>query len=320
MKTSKKLADNIDDLFALHVLTESREPIDVKKVFGENPEQTVAFEVALAALISSMIVSASVSSQVLEIVATVAAIVLLLITVLRKMLIDNVLVDDDLRMHQTTTWMQFLILFALTYIAVSIAENMTLYLPDEVILITGFVLVVSFAIIGVSYELIIGDFFLWGSVKIYNKAVDDRRSKFNRGLLEIAANILQLSPGKLSKNHAELVKIRQYSQEKFEQEAKGTTLSFLLFSIFILIFLGGVLALPLFIIQHTLLFAVILSSYLVVTALFLHGYLQFILSRYGNASFEHVTGFRNNLIAILVVLGVAITYELDQSGFQPWLG
>ncbi|RQG90884.1 hypothetical protein [Natrarchaeobius chitinivorans] len=318
----QQVAENLSDLFALHEQIVPSEPIDISAVFGKKPEQTVAFEVALAALVATAVLTVSVSSTVLETGGTIVAMLLLGITVIRKMILDNALIASDRMMQKTTGWMQYLIIYAVFYLGLFWAELGGGVIPISVLALWA-AGVFSFLFASMLlYEWMVGDLFFWMAVTFHNLGLQDESSAFNRGLLAVAAWVHQLSPHyeKYGIEHLSVRKVRFQGADIRSQRAQTVTALVVLIATVAVVLLGAVVAVPvLYVVTGSSLFHTgILAVSLAVAALPMQGFLQFILSRYGNASFKDVSGARHDLLPILMLVAVAIIYEVERTGIVFW--
>ncbi|NUB91132.1 hypothetical protein HT576_08870 [Haloterrigena sp. SYSU A121-1] len=312
----QQMAENLPDLFTLHEQIVLRDPINISEVFGKEPDQTVAFEVALAALIATAVLTVSISSSLLEAGGTIAALLLLGITLVRKMILDNAFIDTDQMMRKTTGWMQYLIMFSAIYMAVFVAESIVAVVSGDVLLVLAIGLFVSAYALLLLYEFLFGDLFFWVAVKFHNRAVKDRRSYFNHGLLESARFLLQVSPKAFNDEHPAVRKIQYQGVSRQVQGSKEFTMSVVLGVTLGLLVVGALISVPVmyWVTGSTLLYTAILTVLLGLSALPLQGLFQFVLSRYGNASFEEVSGLRDDVLPMLVILAVALVYEVERTG------
>lgn len=312
----EQVAENLPDLFTLHKNIVRPRPIDISAIFGKEPEQTVAFEVALAALVATTVLTISISAPILEAASTVAAILLIGITVVRKMILDNTFIESNQMMQKTTGWMQYLIVFAVIYTAVFAVETVTTVIPVDVLLGLGVGLFLTAYILAILYEMVFGDLFFWSAVRHYNRAVRGRHDYFSHGLLEMARFMLRVSPKTFSNEHPAVRKIRFLGRGSSVQGSGRFTASVVFGATAGILVLAALIAAPViyWVTGSTLVYAMILAVLLGMSALPLQGLLQFVLSRYGNASFDEVSGARHDVLPMMVLLATAVLYQVEQTG------
>ncbi len=312
----EQLAENLPDLFTLHEKIVYPKPIDIPAVFSKEPEQTVAFEVALAALIATTVLTISISAPILEAASTVAAILLVGITMVRKMILDNAFIESDQMMRKTTGWMQYLIVFAVVYTAIFAAEAVTTIIPGDVLLGLGVGLFLAAYILAILYEMVFGDLFFWSAVRHYNRAVRGRHDYFSHGLLEMARFMLRVSPKMFSNEHPAVRKIRLLGIGSSMQGSGRFTASVVFGATAGILILAALMAVPViyWVTGSALVYTMMLTALLGMSALPLQGLLQFVLSRYGNASFDEVSGARHDVLPMMVLLATAVLYEVEQAG------
>lgn len=300
-------------LFKLHDQIVISEPIDIPELFGKEPDQTVAFEVALAALLATAVLSVSISVAVIEVGSAIAAFLLLVITVVRKMVLDNAFIDTDQKMRKTTGWMQYLMILSVLYLAIFVTESVFAALIGNVLLVLGGVLIVGVLTLMFAYEFTFGDLFFWSAVKFHNLAVRDDLNYFNHGLLELGRTMLAISPQVFNDEHPSVRKIRYQGFRAPVRGSKQFTVSVMFGATLGILGFGALVTVPLIHLfgELSMLYTVIAVFLLGVSSLFLQSLLQFLLSRYGNASFEEVSGLREDTLPVIIVLSVALTYEIE---------
>lgn len=309
-------ADNLPRLFKLHDQIVIREPIDISETFGKEPRQTVAFEAALAALVATVVLSISISALILELISTLAAVVLLLVTIVRKMVLDNEFVDQDRMMEQTTIWIQYLMLFCLIYISISITEFFEISVSSTVLLVAGVIMNVDVLLSMLFYEFTFGDLLFWSAATFYNSSVKNDPNRFNHGLLKIARTQLNISPQSFNNMHPAIRKIRYQgvgrkapgSRQIAISVMAGVTIGILIIGVIVVS-----LVLPYFV-RWNIGKLVIVCLLFGISGLFIQAWLQFILSRYGNAAFEDISGVHHDLLPIIVAVVVIVVYEIAQVG------
>ncbi|MFD1641798.1 hypothetical protein [Halohasta litorea] len=305
--------DRLSQLFKLHEQIVIYEPVNIPEVFGKDPDQTVAFEVALAALLATAVLSVSISVSVLELGSAIAAILLLATTVVRKMILDNSFIDTDQKMQKTTGWMQYLMILSVIYLAIYITESVFAALLGNVLLVSAGVLTLGVLTLMFVYEFTFGDLFFWAAVKFHNLAVRDDLNYFTHGLLELARTMLAISPQVFNEEHPAVRKIRYQGFRAPVRGSKQFTVSVLLGATLGILGFGALVTVPLLHLfgELSILYTVLAVVLLGGSSLFLQSLLQFLLSRYGNASFEEVSGLREDILPVMIVLSVALIYEIE---------
>jgi len=308
--------DNLSKLFKLHDQIVVREPINIPKTFGKEPRQTVAFEVALAALVATVVLSISISVSIIELISAVAAVALLLVTTVRKMILDNEFVDQDHMMEQTTTWIQYLILFSLIYVAISAAEFFYILVPSTVLLIAGVIMTVSILLIMLFYEFVFGDLLFWSAATFHNGSVKYDPNQFNHGFLKIARTQLKLSPQTYNVEHPAVRKIRYQGFSRRVPGSRQVAISVITGATIGILIIGAV-AVVLSLAYFTggnIVTLIIVWLLFGLSGLFIQAWLQFILSRYGNAKFENISGVRHDVLPVVFAAMVVVTYEVTRAG------
>jgi hypothetical protein len=309
-------ADNLPRLFKLHDQIVIREPIDISETFGKEPRQTVAFEAALAALVATVVLSISISALILELISTLAAVVLLLVTIVRKMVLDNEFVDQDRMMEQTTVWIQYLMLFSLIYVAISITEFFEIAVSSTVLLVAGAIMNGSILLIMLFYEFIFGDLLFWSAATLYNSSVKNDPNRFNHGFLKIARTQLNISPQSFNNEHPAVRKIRYQGINRRVPGSRQVAISVMAGATIGILIIGAIIVasvLP-YLVGSNIGKLVIVFLLFGISGLFIQAWLQFILSRYGNAEFEDVSGIRHDLAPVIVAVVVIVMYEIAQTG------
>ena len=307
---------NLSQLFKLHDQIVLFEPIQIPELFGKEPEQTVAFEVALAALIATAVLSVTISVSVLEVGVSIAAILLLAVTVVRKMLLDNPFVNTNTTMQKTTSWMQNLITLSVIYLAIFITESVFAAHSGNTLLVVAGVLIVGIFGLMLAYEFTIGDLFFWSAVKFHNLAIRNGLNYFTHGLLKLARTMLDLTPQAFNNEHPAVRKIRYQGSETRARKSQEFTISLMIVATIGVLGIALLVTAPIFYLLAGwgVFYTVTALVLLGLASLLLQSLLQFILSRYGNASFDEVTGLREDVLPVMIVLSVALVYELERVG------
>jgi|GEM_PF-6893396 len=315
---SQSIAENLPLLFRLHEQIVLREPIDITEVFGKEPDQTVAFEVALAALVATAVLTVSTAAPIVNHIASLAAVLLLGLTLVRKMALDNAVIETAPLMQRTTGLMQYLIIFSVIYTGIFAAESAAIMVSGDVLVFLAVgVFVFTYALL-LAYEFVFGDLFFWLAVTTHNRGVTGDPTVFNEGLLSLAQWVHGLSPYYHTFNvvHPAVRKVRFQGADARAQRARKVTASIVLVATIGVVVLGAILAIPIlyWVTSNTVVYVVVLAVLLAAAALPLQGLLQFVLSRYGNASFEEVSGLWDDVLPVVVMVVVALVYEVERQG------
>jgi hypothetical protein len=283
------------------------EEIDIDEFFEKDRNQTVNFEILVAALISSMLLTTTEISPILHPISKLAAISLLILTLARRMSLDNRRAYQE-RLIVGTNWPIFAgTFFGLLYILLSLAEQTAMVLPlSPYIYLSVFLIVFPVGTV-VIYEIMYRDFTLWFVLLCYNKFVENRGNPFGDVLISVAPSIVKSPPYDLSRTLDLVQKLTGSPTEEppFIRKVASGIGAVLGIILFILILAVGTPILFYFV-TNSILIAVVLSVSLGLGSIFLIALLTFTYARYGNSSFETPIGIKRQFSLVLLLYATII--------------
>jgi len=333
-QVSEDQADNLSELFNLHEWVVKPSKIDISEVFGKTPEHTVAFEVALAAIIGTIIRIVSTDSDFLNHLALIGAIGLLFLSLLRRISLDmemNGYSDFTERetgqwlMRKTTRWMQYLILYSIIYAGISFSEMTVEILSGDILLVLSsgiFLFTIGTALL---YEYVIGDFLFYGAIVFYNQFIPTGPHslrvfgwKIPLNFPTLVSRLHQISPhySEFNADHTAVRKLRFIGSPGRQGSRSGVVPVLIGMVVGVAGLAAGIMT-PIYslVTGNSVIYIIVLIMYLSSSAIALQGLLQFILSRYGNADLEDMSDARDTFLPVLILLATTLAYRIHQTGF-----
>lgn len=310
---SMKFVENSQDLIQLHegggVV---HKKVDLGDLFDKDVENSVSFEIAFTAFLFSIALMTPRTGSFLDTIAPVVGGGLLLITLIRRMALDNVFIDRQVVFESTLNWAIYFATFLTLYVALSWAGIIDSVVGVGIYTLTGLVLLVIVFGSLAAYEAVYRDHMLWGAILFYNTAVDQTKNLgygVRVGWLMFARFTLRLSLNEYNREHYVLRRIYDVDIESHETEGK---LALGIIGVLIVLFLG--LIVVVFAVPMSWILGVPLGSVLVVNIALLASIypavslIEFIYVRYGSANIEEVAKSRRNVLVLVLLYGSVLVH------------
>ncbi|WP_159899204.1 hypothetical protein [Salinirussus salinus] len=276
--------------------------IDIDEFFEKDSSQTVNFEILVAALISSMLLTTTEVSPILHPISKLVAISLLVLTLARRMSLDNRRAYQE-RLIAGTNWPIFAgTFFGILYVLLSLAEQTATIVPlSPYIYLSVFLMVFPIGTV-VVYEIMYRDLTLWFVLLYYNKYVEHRGDPFGDALIKLAPSAVKSPLYDLSHT---LDLFQRLSDTPTEQQSfiirVASGIGAILGVVLVLLMLAVGTPVLLYFVTDSVLISVLLSVSLGLGSILLIALLTFTYARYGNSSFETPIGAKRQFSLVLLL-------------------
>lgn len=285
--------EGFQDLIEIHDrLGVVHKPVDLDELYESDPEQTVSFEIAFTAFIATVTLAAPMTGTILDLLIPWAGGGLLLLTIIRRIALDNVFIEPEKIFQSTLAYVIYLVTFSVIYLALSLAGFIEAIFGFDTYVLTSIILITVVFGSLLIYEYFFHDLMFWGAVTFYNEAVD-RTNDYNHLMrvawIAMAQRALTVSMINYNEEHYVIKRINDIDVGN-EADAAKIVLVFLytIFLLILLVIVGLFAFLLSWITGMSLLAAFLINISLLAVYISVVGFIQFIYSRYGSANINSV--------------------------------
>lgn len=305
--------EDAEDLLKLHegegVV---HKPIDLDAIYRKEPEQAVSFEIAFTAFIATVSLAAPKTGTLLDLFAPWAASGLLLLTIIRRIALDNIFIDRERIFSTTLGYIAYITTFSVLYLCLALGEIFGDLLNVGPYLVTAVILVILFVVVTFGYEILFQDFMLWIAMTLYNQAIDpssDDHRAIRIGWLMMARSCLSFSLVGYNEEHYVIKRIQDIDLEGGRKAGK-IAMSIIYGLIFLLLlFVVGAVTVPLsWVLSISLLGGFLLNLALILSFTLVVGFVEFVYARYGSGGDEEAAAGVNIFIAALMMYLVILIH------------
>lgn len=308
-----RYVENSQDLVRLH---EGRgvihKPVDLRELYEKDIEKSVSFEIAFTAFLSSIALTTPRTGSILDWLAPWVGGGLILLTIVRRMALDNIFIDKNRIFESTLKGAIYFSTFLMLYVALSWAGIIHSVIGVNIYTLTGLVLL--FIVFGsiTAYELLYRDQMFWAAILFYNNAVDKSNElhySVRVAWLIFARFTLQFSLNEYNEDHYVIQRIYDIDLDSYESEGR---IALGVIGVFILLFIGvvvGVFAVP----MSWMLGVPFRNIILVNLALLVSIYpavslIEFVYVRYGSAKVADISSGRRNVVVAVLMYGSVLVH------------
>ncbi|WP_254864084.1 hypothetical protein [Halovivax gelatinilyticus] len=268
--------------------------IDPGEVFEWGPSKGVEFEIIFAGVMASTLIAVSGVSPILDTLSAIGALSMLLLTMLRRMALENDFAVQEPILSSTLFLIFFISAFGLVYLSIFLIDLLSIFVGlNYWIALPLFLFTIPYITVGL-YEFLYRDFMLWTAIQTYNKAGELSLGNY----MVKSALFLSLVDKDGLPDEFEDVR-EQEDRSTIGIAEKIAVLAALLALVIILLLAVGTVAM-LFLDQVLLQLIVVALA-----GLPLLGVLEFWFSRHGNARFGQLTSVKVRYGYFVVVASTA---------------
>lgn len=268
--------------------------IDTKEVFNRGPSQGVEFEILFAGVMASMLIAVSGVTPILDGLSVLGALFLLILTMVRRMALENDFAAEKPIMASTLYIIFFISAFGLTYLSIFFIEMISdLIGLNYWIALPIFLFTITYIFVAI-YEVLFRDFMLWSAILFYNRA---RKHSFGINFVKRTLFLSRIDNNQLPE---QLKSISEQEDRSPISIPEGIVIAGVILAIATIIFLAvGTVAV---VFLNQAFFQLIVVS---LAAWPLLGLLEFWFSRHGNADFGKLANSKVRYVYFVVVASTA---------------